>query len=215
MKRQSGLTAAAVVLVVAIGLLTWTKSASEEITMPNISTEDVLNSIPRGFIVAFGVKNGDIPNGWAICDGQNGTPNLKDKFLMGVTKMDNIGDEGGEKDHFLGEDVTAKGNLTADIKVEFKDKRTARAIKDSDGKTPVVQLGGEGAVGGNEAHSHAIVLEENRVPQVTGLDHRHNIGEISEGKLSTPISVTFSTKTEEESKPNFPPYVSVLYLMKL
>ena len=53
MKRQSALTAVAVVLVVAIGLLTWTKSASEEFTMPNISTADVLKALPKGFIVAF------------------------------------------------------------------------------------------------------------------------------------------------------------------
>lgn len=48
------------------------------------------NFIPEGSIMAF---HGDsIPEGWAICDGQNGTPNLVGKFLIGGTS-EQEGDE--------------------------------------------------------------------------------------------------------------------------
>lgn len=39
--------------------------------------------LPIGTIVAW-KGNGDLLPGWKICDGLNGTPNLKDLFLKGV-----------------------------------------------------------------------------------------------------------------------------------
>lgn len=41
------------------------------------------NMLPEGTITAY---HGDtIPDGWSICDGQNGTPNLVGKFIVGGT----------------------------------------------------------------------------------------------------------------------------------
>lgn len=34
----------------------------------------------------------DIPAGWAVCDGNNGTPNLADKFVIGAGNSYNPGD---------------------------------------------------------------------------------------------------------------------------
>lgn len=48
---------------------------------------------------------GNIPAGWALCDGTNGTPNLKGKFIVGYDSGDSdynvIGKPGGEKRHTL------------------------------------------------------------------------------------------------------------------
>ena len=39
------------------------------------------NFLPKGMITAW---SGDVaPDGWALCDGTNGTPNLKDRFILG------------------------------------------------------------------------------------------------------------------------------------
>jgi microcystin-dependent protein len=43
----------------------------------------------------------DIPNGWALCDGTLGTPNLTDKFLLGSPAATDPGTEGGENLHTL------------------------------------------------------------------------------------------------------------------
>ncbi|MDB6367725.1 hypothetical protein CKY10_05125 [Photorhabdus sp. HUG-39] len=37
--------------------------------------------LPRGMIVMFSGSNA--PEGWALCDGNNGTPNLIDRFILG------------------------------------------------------------------------------------------------------------------------------------
>jgi microcystin-dependent protein len=46
-----------------------------------------------------------IPNGWALCDGTSGTPDLRGMFIAGFdstdTDYDTIGNSGGEKSHTL------------------------------------------------------------------------------------------------------------------
>jgi hypothetical protein len=44
-------------------------------------------SIPRGTIIAWYMKSGQIPAGWAICDGANDTPNLVGKYLLGAENL--------------------------------------------------------------------------------------------------------------------------------
>jgi microcystin-dependent protein len=45
--------------------------------------------LPRGVIVMWSGKIADIPSGWALCDGTNGTPDLRDKFIVGARRDDN------------------------------------------------------------------------------------------------------------------------------
>ena len=40
-------------------------------------------SLPQGTILPFADKKENIPEGWKECDGTNGTPNLKGRFLFG------------------------------------------------------------------------------------------------------------------------------------
>lgn len=40
--------------------------------------------IPRGIISMWAGGLGDIPTGWALCDGKNDTPDLRDRFIVGV-----------------------------------------------------------------------------------------------------------------------------------
>lgn len=52
--------------------------------------------IPRGVIVLWSGLLRDIPQGWALCDGRNGTPNLTARFVRGVnTAATNPGTTGG------------------------------------------------------------------------------------------------------------------------
>lgn len=66
-------------------------SAKEELT--NSLETRLSDSIPSGLIAMWSGKQ--IPTGWKLCDGQNGTPDLSDKFIMGASTADNIGETGG------------------------------------------------------------------------------------------------------------------------
>lgn len=52
-----------------------------------VSTEWIHNLFPKGTIIMFNGNSADIPKGWAICDGTNGTPNLIDKFIKASTSV--------------------------------------------------------------------------------------------------------------------------------
>ena len=43
----------------------------------------------------------NIPQGWQLCDGTNGTPDFTDKFLLGAPAATDPGTEGGENEHTL------------------------------------------------------------------------------------------------------------------
>lgn len=38
----------------------------------------------KGIIVLWGGAIVDIPAGWALCDGYNGRPDLRDRFIIGA-----------------------------------------------------------------------------------------------------------------------------------
>tara|TARA_A100001035_G_scaffold269778_1_gene256155 strand:- start:458 stop:1423 length:966 start_codon:yes stop_codon:yes gene_type:complete len=56
------------------------------------STLNVTNSgvIPTGGIIMWSGAASNIPNGWVLCDGQNSTPDLRNRFVIGAS--DSTGD---------------------------------------------------------------------------------------------------------------------------
>jgi microcystin-dependent protein len=56
---------------------------------------------PAGTIVAFSRPLSEIPSGWALCDGNNGTPNMLDRFPKGANAGENPGDAGGQNSYTL------------------------------------------------------------------------------------------------------------------
>ena len=44
------------------------------------------NKIPKGTIVMWNGDISNIPNGWALCDGKNGTLDTRNRFVMGDEK---------------------------------------------------------------------------------------------------------------------------------
>ena len=60
-----------------------------------INKIDLTESVPSGIIAMWSGASNAIPTGWVLCDGQNGTPNLVDRFIVGAGSKHNPGDTGG------------------------------------------------------------------------------------------------------------------------
>ncbi len=60
-----------------------------------------VGELPTGIITMWSGAIGSIPAGWALCDGTNGTPNLRDRFVMGAGGGYAVGLTGGEAAHVL------------------------------------------------------------------------------------------------------------------
>jgi len=57
------------------------------------------NSLPIGSILIWSGTVASIPTGWQLCDGTNGTPDLRGRFVMGVSSGENPGATGGASTH--------------------------------------------------------------------------------------------------------------------
>ena len=74
----------------------------------NIISE--ITVIPPGAIILY--SGSTIPDGWALCDGNNGTPDLTDRFVIGAGKSYQVNDTGGEAEHTLTIDELPEHSFT-------------------------------------------------------------------------------------------------------
>lgn len=74
-------------------------STSGGFKFPDGTSQTTAASIPSGVIVMWSGLLTNIPDGWAICNGANGTPDLRDKFICGTSTGENPGATGGEASH--------------------------------------------------------------------------------------------------------------------
>ena len=52
-------------------------------------------AFPSGGIIIWSGSQAAIPSGWYLCDGNNSTPNLTDRFIVGAGSTYNVADTGG------------------------------------------------------------------------------------------------------------------------
>ncbi len=62
-------------------------------------SDELLAVFPTGVILPWYSKSGEIPIGWAICDGSNGTPDMRGRFMKGAASFADVGQSGGSDSH--------------------------------------------------------------------------------------------------------------------
>jgi hypothetical protein len=70
------------------------------LTQINKTVIDPHNSgvIPIGGIIMWSGSTASVPNGWLLCDGANGTPDLRNRFVVGAGSTYAVGATGGSAD---------------------------------------------------------------------------------------------------------------------
>src|SRR5690606_16720903 len=91
-----------------------------------------------------------IPEGWALCDGTNGTPDLRDRFIVGAGREYAVGARGGAKEVTL---------TTAQMP-----KHSHTGITDSAGAHTHT---GTTNTAGEHSHSYTRYSKTDRVSQIT------------------------------------------------
>lgn len=56
------------------------------------------NEVPEGYVVLWYGQEPDIPQGWVLCDGENGTPDLRGRFVKGASDYSISGSVVGENE---------------------------------------------------------------------------------------------------------------------
>ena len=83
----------------AFGNILQFQPGSQNITLNGVSG----GLTPTGGIIMWSGSIASIPAGWALCDGNNGTPNLRDRFVVGAGSTYSDGVTGGSSNVTLNE----------------------------------------------------------------------------------------------------------------
>jgi hypothetical protein len=103
-------------------------------------------SIPSGCIIIWSGAIGSVPAGYLLCDGTNGTPDLRNSFVLGAGNSYTVGQTGGSKDA-----IVVSHTHTATV-TDPGHNHTYSAVIPTGGTTGG---GGSGAAGGTGTTSTA------------------------------------------------------------
>lgn len=75
-----------------------TQSAGDNSTKVATTAYVANNAIPSGGIIIWSGSSSAIPSGWYLCNGANGTPDLRNRFVVGAGSTYAVGNTGGSAD---------------------------------------------------------------------------------------------------------------------
>lgn len=164
-----------------------------------------LRSFPSGSISIWtrGVSN--IPDGWVICDGNNGSPDLRGRFIVGFDEENysSVGSTGGEKKHTLSESELPSHNHEI---VDPGHQHLASATHNHSLTYPkyTAAFSGEFSMSGNGGAQNSISVNSSEVSlssAITTIVTSNSINQISPVGKGDP----------HENRPN---YYVVIFIMK-
>lgn len=165
----------------------------------------------RGIIVAWSGTVANIPNGWGLCDGTNGTPDLRGRFLRMLSKPGNANNAG-----YYSEPVSLPG-------VDPKAKASQGSGNGSsiDGLEKLSQIVGGlqiGSTGGTDAYQLQIAempTHSHGNLGVTNYGGGDFTGGARMGDFGTWTANPAFNTGGSSGHPSTPPYYVVAYIMKL
>ena len=165
------------------------------------------NAIPVGGIIMWSGSVATIPNGWALCNGSNGTPDLRDKFVIGAGSTYSPSNTGGAATVTL-----VEANLPAHTHAftgtaELAGGHTHTVSDPGHAHSVTVRTGAGGADGGF-ADSWKGTTSANSATQTTGIT-------ISTAASHTHTVTGTNANTGSGTAVNIlPPYLALAYIMR-
>ena len=150
----------------------------------------VINQALKGLIAIWSGAVADIPAGWALCDGEKGTPDLRDKFIVGAGKAYQVDAAGGAAAH--AHELSGSGQVS--------DTTLTTAQMPAHTHTYAANPTAYGAGGNDVSSLFQVVKSPAQTTSSTGGGESHNHSFDLAGIVSG-------------SQPNLPPYYSLAYIM--
>ena len=83
------------IIIMPSFLCYWIMNNKMKEQLEKIQKEFPSKLLPKGVIVSWFGSIEEIPKGWALCDGNNTTPDLRNRFIIGGGDKYDIGQKGG------------------------------------------------------------------------------------------------------------------------
>jgi hypothetical protein len=170
----------------------------------NLGVSEAIYSVPAGGIIMWSGAIGSIPAGWFLCNGANGTPDLRNRFLVGAGSTYAVGASGGSADA-----IVVTHTHTGSTSVETNN-HTHSFTTDAAG-----------------LHNHTYVRPfdtgggwEQGSGRSYGTDGTDNAGSHQHGGTTTGVSanhmhtITLNSAGVSGTNANLPPYYALAYIMK-
>lgn len=147
------------------------------------------SDFPIGGIIIWSGNSNNIPQNWALCNGTNGTPDLRDRFVVGAGESYNVNSTGGEASHVL---------TVSEMPVHNHSGSTGGAGSHS--HTATLRSNATNLVAGSSFYSVS-TGSSTTVTTSTVANHTH--------------SVSISNAGGGGAHNNMPPYYALCYIMKI
>jgi microcystin-dependent protein len=149
-------------------------------------TTAVAASFPTGGIILWSGSIASIPSGWALCNGSNGTPDLRNRFVVGAGSTYAVNATGGSADAIVVSHTHTATSTVTDPGHNHEYFRVAAGSPQVDGKDLASLL-------------YQLSVSQQTSTQTTGIT------------VGTTVASTGSSGTNA----NLPPYYALAYIMKL
>lgn len=171
------------------------------------------STIPPGVIVMWSGSIATIPSGWALCNGANGTPDLRDRFVVGAGSTYAVGAKGGNKDAIVPAHThTASTNSTgAHTHSVSGTAASAGAHAHGIGYYPVT---GSGTMRPIISSSNQYTNAQQQATSSAGA-HTHSVSGTAASAGAHSHTVTVNSTGVSAKNANLPPYYALAYIMKL
>ena len=147
----------------------------------------VSGGIPAGAILLWNGSVASIPSGWYLCNGSNGTPDLRSRFVVGAGSTYAVAATGGSADAIV---------VSHSHSASVSDPSHSHSIG-----IGATSTGGYGLSVAGGYQNRVVVA-----PQVSS--------NINTDSASTGISVSISSTGASGTNANLPPYYALCYIMK-
>lgn len=144
-------------------------------------------TVPSGGIIMWSGSIASIPSGWLLCNGTSGTPDLRDRFVIGAGTNYAVGATGGSKDAIV-----------------VAHSHTATSTVSDPGHTHSFTQRGDDGVGTPTLYS---VVGANA-------DIGAGTGNMASASTGVTVSTTVASSGSSGTDANLPPYYALAYIMK-
>ena len=159
---------------------------------------------PVGGIIMWSGAINAIPDGWALCNGQNGTPDLQERFVVGAGSADNTSVAGTQYA------VNAKAGTNSVVlltnQIPSHNHTYSGTTTTNGNHTHLWNYGVEGDDSGNGGSNNEFTVSGPPSPKYTVMTYAGNHAHTYSG--------TTSVKGSGKSHENRPPYYALAYIMR-